>query len=161
MGRLLCKRSTPGKASVTADSLAMIIKYSYVTAISSRDLSQKGIQTWILAFLIILCQYWFICLTLNSKVKAIFNINVLIMDIFWTTCCSEQFNLLIQTNSKLIKDWKVNFWGETITKSAFVSEGKTSFNHTVLWYCRSNRFVIFYYFKMCKVLKKTITANNF
>lgn len=51
------------------------------------------------------------------------------MEVFWATCCSEQFNLLIQTNSELIRDWKANYRGETITKFAF-SEGKTSLNHS-------------------------------
>lgn len=137
----------------------MIIKYSYITAISSRDLSQKGIQTWIIAFLMILCQSWFICLSLGSKVKAMFNINILIMDVFWTTCCSEQFNLLNQTNSKLIKDWKANFWRRTVTSSAFFPEGKTSLNHTVLWCCWPKVFLIFIILQ--RSIKNIITANSF
>lgn len=52
------------------------------------------------------------------------------MEVFWATCCSEQFNLLIQTNSELIRDWKANYRGET-TKFAF-SEGKTSLNDSFL-----------------------------
>lgn len=67
---------------ITADTLAMIIKSSYITAAFSPDLSQKGIQTWIVTLLMILCQDWFICLTFNSQVKAICNINVLKMNIF-------------------------------------------------------------------------------
>lgn len=89
---------------IAAATLTMIIKYSCVTAISCRDLSQKGIQAQILIFPMILCQYWFICLTLDNKIKVIFSRYVLIMEVFWATCCSEQFNLLIQTNSELIRD---------------------------------------------------------
>lgn len=104
---------------VTADTLTTIIRNSYITAVFSWDLSQKGIQTWILTLPMILCQYCFICLTSNSQVKAIFIINVLKMNIFWTTCCSEQFNLLTQTIQSSLEIEKANFWGENTTESAF------------------------------------------
>lgn len=97
MERLFCKWNIPGKANNTRYSCNDYQMWLYNSHLLQRF---EEIETWILPFSMICCQYCFMCLALKGKIRAIFNINVLTTEVFQTTYRTEQFNLLTRANSK-------------------------------------------------------------